>query len=296
MTAIVASTITTITNPVSNPITITNAALTTKIPDSTGIFDELMTSVREHLETQYDKDRITGEEFGKLYVSAMGQAMQTAVSFLLGRETANLQNLLLKEQIYTAQLENGRKIEEVLTQQKQQQLIDAQIVGMDKDNDLKDKELLIKIQQENFIEEQTNNLVKDLALKDKNILLIQEQIDTAVAQQTLINKDVDIRDKQLDLYDEQIDSERAKTKNTLAGGGTIAGTIAIDKEIKQAQKAVYEQQSASFVLDGKYKTAQLYSSAHIAFKAQDEGLAAITQFENTTVNNVMAALKTASGL
>jgi hypothetical protein len=226
MTAIVASTITTITNPVSNPITITNAALTTKIPVESGIFDELMTSVREHLETQYDKDRITGEEFGKLYVTAMGQAMQTAVSFLLGRETANLQNLLLKEQIYTAQLENGRKIEEVFTQQKQQSLID----------------------------------------------------------------------KQLDLYDEQIDSERAKTKNTLAGGGTIAGTIAVDKQIKEAQKVVYEQQSASFILDGKYKTAQLYSSAHIAFKAQDEGLAAITQFENTTVNNVMSSLKTASGL
>jgi len=268
MTAIVASTITTITNPVSNPITITNAALTTKIPDSTGIFDELMTTVKEHLETQYDKDRITGEEFGKLYVSAMGQAMQTAVSFLLGRETANLQNLLLKEQIYTAQLENGRKIEEVLTQQKQQQLLDQQIANLD----------------------------KDLDIKDKNILLIQEQIDTAIAQQTLINKDVDIRNKQLDLYDEQIDSERAKTKNTLAGGGTIAGTIAIDKQIKEAQKTVYEQQAASFILDGKYKTAQLYSSAHIAFKAQDEGLAAITQFENTTVNSVMAALKTASGL
>lgn len=296
MTSVTSSTINTITNPVSDPELINIDLLTTTIPDSTGVFDELMTSVNNHLTTQYEKDRITGEEFGKIYVEAMGQAMQTAVSFLLAKETANQQNKLINEQIYSTQLDNSRKIEEVLSQQKQNLILDKEVL-------IKDEQITQLQEQIDLLQSQDLGVIKDNLIKDKELLIKDQQIEQLIEQVDLLQtqdlgliKDNLIKDKQLELYDEQIDAERGKTKDTLAGGGAISGTISIEKQIKQAQKVVYDEQAKSFILDGKYKTAQLYSSAHIAARTQDTDLASIDNFNNPNVDTVMTALKTASGL
>lgn len=60
--------------------------LTTKSVDGTGVFDVLMATVKQHLLEEYEADRITGDEYTKVYLGAMQGAMQTAVQFLLNSQ------------------------------------------------------------------------------------------------------------------------------------------------------------------------------------------------------------------
>ena len=67
-----------------NPPDITR--LTTKSVEGTGAFDVLMYAVRQHLLEEYEADRITGDEYTKVYLGALQGAMQTAVQFLLNSQ------------------------------------------------------------------------------------------------------------------------------------------------------------------------------------------------------------------
>lgn len=60
--------------------------LTTKSVDGTGVFDVLMQATKAHLIEEYNADRITGDEYSKVYVGAMSAVMQTAVQFLLNTQ------------------------------------------------------------------------------------------------------------------------------------------------------------------------------------------------------------------
>ena len=53
--------------------------LTTASVDGTGVFDILMRSAKQHLLEEYNADRVTGDEYTKLYLGTMTAVMQTAV-------------------------------------------------------------------------------------------------------------------------------------------------------------------------------------------------------------------------
>lgn len=108
---------------------ISNADLTTKAVNGTGIFDELMTVAHAHLDQEWGKQRITGTQYAEVYLGQMTAVLQQSVAFLVQRDSIYLNNLLIQSQIELAekQLEKADKEMEMLD--KQIELIEAQIAS-----------------------------------------------------------------------------------------------------------------------------------------------------------------------
>lgn len=70
------------------PEKLTPGALTERIVDGKGMFDQLMTACKAHLKDEYDANRIIGAEYTKAYISCLQFAMQYAVQYLIGKDSA----------------------------------------------------------------------------------------------------------------------------------------------------------------------------------------------------------------
>lgn len=80
-------------------VALDNDALTTVAIDGTGTFDVLMRAFELHLEREYTAGRITGDQYTKAYVAMTTAAMSNAVQFLMGRDTAYWNSMLIKKQV-----------------------------------------------------------------------------------------------------------------------------------------------------------------------------------------------------
>ena len=60
--------------------------LTTGSVDGTGVFDVLMKSTKAHLQEEYTKNRISGEEYTTVYLGALTAVLQQAVAFILSHQ------------------------------------------------------------------------------------------------------------------------------------------------------------------------------------------------------------------
>lgn len=83
---------------------LTNADLTEATLTGNGSFDVLMRAIKAHLSEEYTKGRITGAEYSKAYIALVQSAMQTAVTYTLGKDQAywqavNLQAASIKARI-----------------------------------------------------------------------------------------------------------------------------------------------------------------------------------------------------
>lgn len=70
-----------------------------------GAFEKIMCSMREHLQIEYEKGRITGDQYTKAYIELTSLAMQTALQFVMGKDLAYWQAMLAKEQGKRAEIE-----------------------------------------------------------------------------------------------------------------------------------------------------------------------------------------------
>ena len=84
---------------------LTNEDLTTRVVDGSGVFDALMSGLSAHLKKEYEQNRITGEQYTKAYTASLGGALQTAASFLLGRDQAYWQAVLAQMQARTTEIQ-----------------------------------------------------------------------------------------------------------------------------------------------------------------------------------------------
>lgn len=82
---------------------ISNADLTTKTVDGSGVFDVLMQAAAAHLDSEFTKNRIKGSEYAEVYLGAMTQVLQTATQFLLTKQKTDLEAQLLEKQIALAE-------------------------------------------------------------------------------------------------------------------------------------------------------------------------------------------------
>ncbi len=89
----------------SEPVKLTNEILTTGIVGGEGTFDVIMTSMRAHLLDEYEKNRITGDQYVKAYIELTTAALSGAVQYLLGRDGSFWQAILLRMQSANAQAE-----------------------------------------------------------------------------------------------------------------------------------------------------------------------------------------------
>mgnify|MGYP001774086902 CR=1 FL=1 len=79
-------------------------ALTTVDVDGSGVFDQLMKSVKQHLQEEFQSQRITGHEYSTVYLGALSAVLQTSTQFLMNEQQVHLLNAqigLVRQQTVT---------------------------------------------------------------------------------------------------------------------------------------------------------------------------------------------------
>lgn len=83
---------------------LTNGDLTSGAVDGTGTFDVLMQGFSVHLKKEFQENRISGAEYTKAFIALTAGAMQNAVQFLLGRDSAYWQAVMAQTQAVAARV------------------------------------------------------------------------------------------------------------------------------------------------------------------------------------------------
>ena len=130
--------------------------------DGAGAFDKIMTSLKLHLQQEYEAQRITGAEYAKVYVAMMQYALQYAVQFLLGKDNAYYTALNTQAQALTANLDAYTAKVRLAIAQSQAHLSKAQYANevlklstVDKQTDLIMAQTDSQKQQKELLVEQT---------------------------------------------------------------------------------------------------------------------------------------------
>lgn len=170
--------------------------LTSGVVEGTGSFDRIMSSLKAHLEDQYTRGLITGDQYTKAYIEMTSMALNAAMQFVIQGDQAYWQNLLLQQQGRRAEVELVTTRVGLATAKAQYQAAQAQA---------------------EILEAQYVQAVLGIANEDARyngtlaqIDLVREQLETARAQTTNTRTNGDavtgVVGKQKDLYTQQIDS------------------------------------------------------------------------------------------
>ena len=93
--------------------------LTAKVDGNTAVFDGIMASVYSHLGSEFQKNRITGADYTKAYIELTSASLAASVQFLLGRDAAYWQALLIRQQAINAEAQKALIIEQTEVQRAQ---------------------------------------------------------------------------------------------------------------------------------------------------------------------------------
>ncbi|QIG67781.1 virion structural protein [Rhizobium phage RHph_Y38] len=185
---------------------ITLALLTDTTVGGTGVFDKLMTATKAHLREEYDKNRITGQDYTKAYIAMIEQSMTTAVQFLLGKDQAYWQSVLAKAQAQAAAVQLVTARVQLITAKLQAHLA----------------------RYEAYTAEATYSLTKlKLATEDASYGAALAQRENLVKQGSLI--------------DEQTEQARAQTLDTRRDGAVVRGNIGSQKDLISQQITSYKR-------------------------------------------------------
>jgi hypothetical protein len=236
---------------------LTNEDLTTRVVGGNGVFDALMDGLGKHLKKEYEANRITGEQYTKAYSAAVGGALQTGTSFLLGRDQAYWAAIQAQMQARLGEIQ-------VVTARVQLEIAKVQL------NESKIRTLTAEAEF---------GLTKiKIASEDQGYCLLKAQTVSVEFQNEFMLP------SQLNLLNEQIEVQRGQTLDTRTNGAAITGSVG-------KQKDLYSQQIISYQRDAEVKAAKLFTDAWITQKTIDESLAPPGAFRNDSVNVLLRTIK-----
>lgn len=244
---------------------ISTADLTTKAIDGTGVFDELMETTQIRLQAEYSNNRIRGTEYSQVYLGAMQAVMQQSVAFLLGKQQADAQAELTKQQTLNlvSEEENIAKQGLLLTEQvlklqqeiqygkKQELLIDAQILKIRQENLVLANEvakgvheILIAEQQVNkvtaeaaLVTEQVNLTTQNTLKAEQEVLNLKQEVLKAVQEVLVMKEQVKKSYAEALLINKQVSKLEIDTNNAVSEGTTIVR----NQEKLKAERELLEQ-------------------------------------------------------
>jgi hypothetical protein len=199
---------------VGDPSGLANTDLTEGKVDGKGTFDALMAGIAAHLREEYDKNRITGEQYTKAYIALTESALGNSVQFLLGRDIAywNAINAQLQARLAQAALIEARVKVEIAKAQ-------LQVVRMEAAN-----------QEANY------GLTK--------MKLATESIQYCIGKFNL----EDIMPEQKALVSEQVEAARGQTLDTRRDGTVIIGMMGKQKDLLSQQITSYKRDAETKVM------------------------------------------------
>lgn len=236
-------------------MTITKRSLTTGEHKGSGIFDELMRTVKSHVHEELIEGRITEQSYSQVYLGSLQSTLNSALQFTLQYEINNKQIEVMEEQIKQAQKQN-----ELLDLQKEQ------------------------LRLANLTAQYNLDVVlpKQSATMDAQKAQVEAQTEVTIAQVNKITAEVLLLGKQEDMLDEQILSEKTNTQTPSAGlaraqydktqaeievlsqkklteVAQTSGSVPMDNSggLVGAEMRLKKQQADSFIRDAEQKAAKL---------------------------------------
>ncbi len=250
-------------SPINKPIQgLTNDDLTTAQVDGTGTFDIFMTSVKRHLKEEYTAGRITGNDYTKAYIELTSMTMGNAVQFLLQKDQAFWQAVMIQQQAKRAVIELATAKVAHFTAKAQLALVQVQAMTAEVEY------ALTKIK---------------LATEDAQYAGVVAQ-----TKQTDYQTDFILPTQKL-MVQEQMEAARAQTLDERTDGVVVVGSVG-------KQKDLYDQQIDSYKRDSEMKAAKLYTDSWITMKTIDEGLTPPNAFTNAKIDQVMNHIQANNGL
>lgn len=285
--------------------------LTTEETHGTGVFDELMSAVEAHLNSQFDKGAITGSSYAEVYLGSMQSVLSESVAFLLSKQKAGLEADLISKQIEIADIEKANAT-------KQGALLDEQILIAKQDVLLRTAQVVTETNQAANLASQNAvivaegallasrkntedantakvtaevvNINKEGAVLDQQVLNLQQEVLESVQRTTnLVSTELKI-DEETKLISQQYNN--AVTQNTTLvrqQDKLIAETNLLDQKtvtetaqtttgtytgIVGAQRQLYEKQRDGFDRDAEQKAAKIWTDTWSVRRSTDSGVVA----------------------
>ena len=250
-----------------------------------GAFDKIMSATKAHLTEEWTGGRITGEQYSKAYIQLTTAALTTATQFLLGKDAAQWQAILLQAQARRAEIDAVTAAVNLENAKTTLAATFFQMQGVKADYALTKYKLATEDAQIHLIEGQTTIAeYQGASLIPAQKALVDAQ-EAQAAYQT-----ANTLPQQLVLLQEQTEVQRAQTMDTRTDGTTtVVGSVG-------KQKSLYDQQIDAYVKDAEYKAGKMYLDAWITQKTLDDTLLAPNELTNATVDSVLATIRTNNNL
>ena len=237
-------------DPVVNKIGIPVTDLTEAVIDGNGVFDVLMRSVNFQIESQFDKNRLSGDNYAKVYLGMVESTQKIALDFLIQRDKAWLESQLLQVQLEIAGIEKDKAQVEL-----QKANVELQILQASKDKI--PAEIALLVAQTGLV----NNQAANELLQGK--LLVAQECKTR-AEYDLILKNIDKTGQESALLAAKVATEKAQVD----GAGVQPNSV-IGKQMNLIQA-----QTDGFARDAEQKLLKALTDTWNVRRTTDEGTVA----------------------
>lgn len=262
--------------------TLTEADLTERLVGGAGMFDGLMEAMKGHLREEYEKGRITGNEYATAYVSNTSTALSAAVQYLLQKDNAHWQAQLVQMQARAAEVA-------LVTARIQAEIAKAELIKSRLEtNTVASNYALSKMQLATENEKYRGLELQNAQTTYQTDVLMPTQVASATKQNEKLDFEIDFllpkellkADKSIELMTSQISTSTAQKDQVLYQTASILPAQKLGYEADTALKdyqlgSLLPAQTAGHTADNVAKTYTntfLLPEQLISLKEQNEGL------------------------
>jgi hypothetical protein len=287
---------------------LTDDDLTTGTVGGTGMFDQIMVSLVNHLKVEYTANRIAGAEYTKAYIGVIGAALTTAQQYLLAKDAAYWTAVTVQNQARVAEIE-------VVKARVELEISKATLVKLQFEANTASAQYgLIKMQISNADAEYAGTVAQTAGTLYTNANLLPAQLNQSKettegiaftndhilpAQKVGIDRtnanlhsqgvgidytNANILKQQNNLIKEQAEAQRAQTADKRLDGATVVGSIG-------KQKSLYDAQIRAYQFDSQTKLVKLYTDSFISQLTINEGLPVPEQFDQNSINSIIKEMR-----
>lgn len=228
--------------------------LTSGTVGGNAVFDILMKTAKEHLDHEFQKNRIKGPEYSTVYLGSLQTVLSTSVQFLMAMKSANQDSLLKEKQLELADLQIQKAQAELVQIQAQTDLLVQQKVNLDA------QKTLIDNQSDQVIQQTTNLAAQKLQIDAEKELTIQKTAN-AVIEGTVLTSTKCKLDAEYDVLMLTKDKTTAETQllqqKTTTEKAQVLALGVDDNSVIGRQKALYAAQTDGFAKDAIQKAAKI---------------------------------------
>lgn len=225
----------------------------------TGVFDVLMETAGLHVQREFDKNRIKGQDYAQVYLTAMQYVLQNSSVFLLQKDEAANKALLVQAQIDLTKLQGELLQKEIDRELLTRDLLEAQVAK-------------VKAETVNIITENDSLLAQQCLLKAQYDLTMVQKLQTTA---------------QTSLVQQKIATEKAQTVDIGIDENSVIGR----------QKALYKAQTDGFARDAEQKAAKMLIDTWNIRRTTDEGTVAdeTNKLSDATIGRAVTKVLTGIG-